>query len=348
MADSLGLQLRSNEGLEKSFKAQQTLIDGNHKEAESIRQRAKDQEAANSVSGKGRTAIEQMTLATLKNQMAEAQGSDRFDPKYIASLEEKISAQQRWVDALGQADYKAVMAHADELLRNAKDLSKVYADEAALSGLTGLEREKIVAARQVELKYAKELDAVNKSSLTDTEKQTALEEIKKARSIETAAAVAKAQQSHMAKADEEINKSLTDSLMRGFEAGKGYAENLADTVENMFNTMVLRPVISAIMAPVSGVINGVVQSGLNAVGLGSGGSNLMGLAQNASSLYNTGSTVAGWLGFGGSAAASGLGLSAGAGIGLSAASAGSSAIGAGLGMSGAAGWGGIGAGAATS
>ena len=39
--------------------------------------------------------------------MAEAQASDSFDPKYIAGLELKIAAQQRYVNALGQADYKA-------------------------------------------------------------------------------------------------------------------------------------------------------------------------------------------------------------------------------------------------
>lgn len=285
IADALAAQTRSNEGLEKSLKAHQALIDGNYKDAESIAQRARAQEAANEVFGKGRTAIEQMTLAELERQKAEAQGSDRFDPKYIASLELKIAAQKRYVASLQGADYKAAEQHVNELLRGAQELAKAYEDEQALSGLTALEREKIVAQRAVELKYAKELAKLDQQSLTDEQKAAKRKDIEQARDIESAAVVAKAHESHMAKASEEINRSLTDALMRGFEDGKGMAENLADTTVNLFKTMVLRPTISAVMTPVSVAINGVVQQGLNAVGLGSGTSPLA-QAQTASSAYN--------------------------------------------------------------
>ena len=270
IADALGVQLRSNAGLEQSFKAHQALIDATAQDADALNQRAVAQEAANQVFGKGRTAIEEMTLAELQKQMAEAQGSDRFDPNYIASLELKIAAQKRWVGALQGADYKAAEQHVNELLRGAQELAKAYEDEQALSGLTALEREKIVAQRQVELKYAKELAAIDKTALTDAEKQALRDKAHEARRIEGAAAVAKAEQQHMARAADEINRSLTDALMRGFESGKDFAQNLADTTVNLFKTMVLRPTISAIMTPVSLVINGVVQQGMNAVGLGGG------------------------------------------------------------------------------
>jgi len=329
IADALGVQLRSNDGLEKSLKAHQSLIDTTFKDSDAITQRATAQEAANSVFGKGRTAIEQMTLAELEHQMAEAQASDSFDPKYIASLELKIAAQKRYVASLQGTDYKAAEQHVNELLRGAQELAKTYADEQALSGLTALEREKIVAQRQVELKYAKELAAIDAKALTDDEKQVLREKVLQAQRIESAAAVAKAQESYMARASDEINRSLTDALMRGFESGKGAAENLADTVVNLFKTMVLRPTISAVMTPVSVAINGIVQQGLNAVGLGSSSGNLLGMASNASSLYSLGNSVlgnaltaaGGWLGLGGAATS----------LGLSAASAGAGAIGAGIG-----------------
>ncbi|MGC8074055.1 hypothetical protein ACP3W1_26190, partial [Salmonella enterica] len=76
---------------------------------------------ANAVFGKGRTEIERMTLATLEQQMAEAQGSDSFDPKYIASLEAKIAAQKRWVTALQQADYKQMDDRLTKSLQTSKD-----------------------------------------------------------------------------------------------------------------------------------------------------------------------------------------------------------------------------------
>ncbi|KAB2906011.1 MAG: tail length tape measure protein, partial [Burkholderiaceae bacterium] len=289
IADALGVQLRSNDGLEKSLKAHQAMLDALGKDAEGLNQRAKEQEAANAVFGKGRTAIEQMTLAELQRQMAEAQGSDSFDPKYIAGLETKIAAQKRWVAALAQADYKAVNQHTDELLRGARELATAYADERALSGLTALEREKIVARRAVELKYAKELAAIDANSLTDAEKQVQREKVLQAQRIESAAAEAKAVESYMARASESINSSLTDALMRGFESGKGMAQNLADTVENMFNTMILRPTISAVMTPISLAVNDVMQQVLGSIGLGAGG----GAASAAQSLVSGGFSLAG-------------------------------------------------------
>lgn len=291
IADALGVQLRSNDGLEKSLKAHQASIDATFKDADAITQRAAAQEAANATLGKSKTAIEQLTLAELQKQMAEAQATDSFDPKYIAGLELKIAAQQRYVNALGQADYKAAEQHANELLRNAQELGRAYEDEQQLSGLTALEREKITAQRQVELRYAKELAAIDAKALSDAEKQALRDKTLEAKRIETAAAVGKAEQQAQARASEEINRSLTDALMRGFESGKGAAQNLADTTVNLFKTMVLRPTISAIMQPVSLVINGIVQQGLNALGLGSGAAQAVSTAGNAMSLLSLGKNI---------------------------------------------------------
>lgn len=84
------------------------------------------------------------------------------------------------------------------------------------------------------------------------------------------------------KAAERIEQSLTDSLMRGFEAGKDMARNLRDTVVNMFKTMVLRPMVSAIVSPVAGAITG-------AMGLASAGQSVGGSAGGASNLLSAAS-----------------------------------------------------------
>lgn len=86
------------------------------------------------------------------------------------------------------------------------------------------------------------------------------------------------------KASDKIEDAITDSLMRGFESGKGFAENLRDTVENMFKTMVLRPIISAIVQPVAQQLTGsmgLVNSAANAYGMVSGASSLSLMAANA-------------------------------------------------------------------
>lgn len=66
----------------------------------------------------------------------------------------------------------------------------------------------------------------------------------------------------------EIEKSLTDALMRGFESGKGFGQNLKDTLINMFKTMVLNPVIQPIASSAS-------SSFLQMLGMSSGPNGLM-------------------------------------------------------------------------
>lgn len=67
------------------------------------------------------------------------------------------------------------------------------------------------------------------------------------------------------KTSEEISGSITDALMRGFENGKGFLENLVDTAKSLFKTMVLRPVIKAVVDPVAEGVNGLVsQAGSSA------------------------------------------------------------------------------------
>ena len=63
---------------------------------------------------------------------------------------------------------------------------------------------------------------------------------------------------------DQIEQSLTDALLRGFESGKGFAENFRDTLVNLFKTLVLRPIISAVVNPIAG-------SAASALGLNGGG-----------------------------------------------------------------------------
>jgi phage-related minor tail protein len=81
-----------------------------------------------------------------------------------------------------------------------------------------------------------------------------------------------------------IEQSLTDALMRGFESGKGFMRSLRDSAVNMFKTMVLRPVVSAIVNPVAGALSG-------ALGFGSGAANAAGAVSGAGGAMSTLSTL---------------------------------------------------------
>lgn len=91
------------------------------------------------------------------------------------------------------------------------------------------------------------------------------------------------------KTADKIGDTLTDALMRGFEGGKDGAQNLKDTVVNMFKTMVLRPAIQSMVAPLASSLTNSIAGSL---GQSIGGS------------------------FMGSAGGSALGQMAGAGVGL--------------------------------
>jgi hypothetical protein len=87
------------------------------------------------------------------------------------------------------------------------------------------------------------------------------------------------------RASEQIGQSLTDNIMRG---GKSAAEY----VQDLFRTMVLRPVLSPIGNAVGGMLTSAFSPGTAQGSTGAAGSsNLIGAAQNASSLYSMGKTM---------------------------------------------------------
>ncbi|MDB4873321.1 MAG: hypothetical protein JWL97_4325 [Gemmatimonadales bacterium] len=122
-----------------------------------------------------------------------------------------------------------------------------------------------------------------------------------------------------------IEQSLTDSLMRGFEAGKGFGKNLVDTIRNMFNTLVLRPIISAIVNPVAGALTGTfgASGAANAAtsGIGSGIGSSLGIgatlgAIGTGAMQTAGALFGGQIGFGStlSAGLSAIGTGSASGI----------------------------------
>ncbi|MBF9263939.1 phage tail length tape measure family protein [Acidovorax cattleyae] len=262
---------RSIKNQQESEAAYRKFLDGIYKGADATNKQAEAQEAANASFGKSKTAIAEMNLEQMKLSRDMAKNAGPWTPEHLAAMDAAIDAQERWVRSLQAGDLKTINAHTDELLRAAKEQAKVYEDEGKLAGLTRLEREKIVALRQVELKYAKELEKIERSGLSDEDKAEQRGKVEQAKRIEGEAAVAKVVQDDWNRTSDEINRSLTDALQRGFESGKGFAENLRDTLKNMFNTLVLRPVISAILAPVSGAISGMVNGVMGGVTGGGGG-----------------------------------------------------------------------------
>ncbi|MES1979544.1 MAG: phage tail length tape measure family protein [Pseudomonadota bacterium] len=275
-------QERQNKGLLDSVNAYDKLIESTGKAADSILQQALGQEAANATFGKGKTAIEELTLAQLKNNVAEAEASDSFAPAYVAALKAKTEAQERFVKALQVTEYKQEALKLTEAGRVAGEETKTLELELSLVGQTQQVRDRILGQRKAELQLAKDIAEIKKLNLgSGPDADLQREELKaKARAnftVEANNAASKAVAAEWQRTADSINTSITDALLRGFESGKDFAANLRDTVVNMFKTMVLRPVVSAIVNPIAGGITSA---------LGIGGQNGIGsLVSGANSLF---------------------------------------------------------------
>ncbi|OJW83809.1 MAG: hypothetical protein BGO66_17590 [Alicycliphilus sp. 69-12] len=253
-------------------------------------------EAANAVYGKGKIAIEEYNLQ-LEQERLKRLNALGLQGATTEELTREIEARKRLLAAMKQAEFKAASKKSTESLEQAKAANDLVREEIGLIGMTEVERKKIIAARKADIELAKELRAIDAMGIDESDKETLRIEARAKSRIDAETNAARAVLDGWQKTADEINRSLTDALLRGFESGKGFAENFRDTLKNMFNTLVLRPIISAVMQPVSMAVNGAVQGG---VGVG-GGSNVLGTASNVASLFGAGGiggslmAGAGWL-----------------------------------------------------
>jgi phage-related minor tail protein len=130
------------------------------------------------------------------------------------------------------------------------------------------------------------------------------------------------------RASADIERALTDALMRGFENGRGFMDSLVSSIKSTFNTMVLRPVVQAIVKPAAAMATNLLFGGPASASAGGGsGAGMLGqlsqlgplasLAQ-MSSVFNAGTAAAMSGNISGALAASGNLISGGSvGTGLS-------------------------------
>lgn len=307
--------------LKDSEAALNSQIDAMRRQADSVLEQATAQEAVNANMGKSKTATEQAVLAQLKLQQAESESSERFAPAYVAALAAKTSAQERFVQALQQAEYLQKGAKLDEAGRVAAEETASLELQISLIGRSQFEREKIIAQRQIEVRLAKELAEIEKLNLGEGPEAEAKRAELRARAAANAVvegnnAASKSVLDEWQRTADSINSSLTDALLRGFESGKSFAANLRDTLVNMFKTLVLRPIISFIINPIAGAISSVITGALGMAGTASAGGSVLGAAgsvASGASMFGNAASLLG--GFGAASAYGASALFAGNGMG---------------------------------
>ncbi len=131
----------------------------------------------------------------------------------------------------------------------------------------------------------------------------------------------RANQEEARRFSDDLNRSLTDALLRGFESGKEFGKNFFDTLKNMAQTTVLRPIISFLLSPLTGTLSAMTAGlgipGLaNATGGAGGGLSLLSNAGSLANLFNPGGFFSSGMGALGSSVFGGSGFLADIGASL--------------------------------
>lgn len=232
---------------------------------------------------------EEITLRSLKGKNALI----KLDYERVQAIRAVVEAQlqqqqlEELQGAAAAADRRGA-AHADLLSRrdDMENEAKLLQLQVSMLGQTSVQRKIATEQLRIQLNLQQKLNELDRLD-GDTEY---LKNQARANAAKESALVAnRVYLEEWDRTSQQIEQSLTDALMNGGKSG-------ADYIKGLFRSMVLQPVIKAIVQPVAGTVASILTGG-NAGAAGGGGSSGMGLLNNASTAYSlygaaTGSTVA--------------------------------------------------------
>ncbi len=236
----------------------------------------------------GKMLLTEAELASVRAKLAERDAlNEQIETLKRAEKATQEAASARVKQSETVADATAKIREDIEAQRNANETirtGKERTDELAVAKLreaaASADRQAIIAMERLE-------DEILADQFRDQARalRELADEKEKGVHVKTAKEAAEAWK----KTSESITQGLTDALMRGFESGKGFVENLVDYVRNRFKTMVaeyivkplmepLGQAIASMMSPVRDAISGIM-SGISGQ-IGSYISQLTGLSLN--------------------------------------------------------------------
>jgi len=252
--------------------------------------------AAGYAAGKQSMAQYVATVEAYIKQQPFAKQAEEDRLKALKELSDFQDGYSKGLEATSAVYAKRVQDAQDEATRN-EELARTYGmTKSAVEQLELARLEGQLAQRSTLGLTLDEIEYLEK--LIDAKKRNAAA----VSAMEQVDAAKKAAEEWKRAADS-IEKSLTDALLRGFESGKDFGQNLVDTLKNMFGTLVLRPIISAAVTPLAAGLTNTLGLGGAAGAAGAAGSvgGLASAASGVSNLYGLatgGTTLAGGLGTG--------------------------------------------------
>lgn len=280
---------RQNQITKESLELGQKAITDLQKQADAIRDKTAALAEENAAYGQINPALAKALAQRneLAGQMVMTDGSV-MDYERAQRAAEAWALMNGYIDQLMKQDWNKINGAVQEWQRSATEQAALYEDEARLSGLTALERAKVVAASQVELKLKKQIAEIERAKFSEDPVKDAAQKAKliadatTAAQTESSAAVAKVVQEDWTRTSEKIEEVLIDALMDGGKSGAEY-------IEGLFRSMVLRPVIQAIVSPVAGAVTSAMGfSGAAQAGQAGGGMSGIGALNTAYSAITTG------------------------------------------------------------
>ncbi|WP_428144191.1 phage tail length tape measure family protein [Delftia acidovorans] len=155
--------------------------------------------------------------------------------------------------------------------------------EAGLIGMSNQARAVALAQYDAELELKRKIAEIDRLDATTSQKDELIDRARVVSYQRVASAQTKAYNDEWNKAFDQASQSLSDALMAG-------GKNGAEYIEGLFRSLVLRPVIQAIVAPIAGDIASTV---LSMLGMGpngsSGGRSGVGLG-DLSTMYKLGTS----------------------------------------------------------
>lgn len=286
------------QGLDKDYYATLKTLQQAYEEGllplEEYRQRVQDLVAATKL---GKEAQDAATEA----RKAADKALEQFDRAAADYMKEREELRMKQLEGQAKADLAAMKRYDDEeaaiekRLQYSRDVVQAIERETQLVGLSNVEREVSIALWDAEAK------GIKKGTY---EYQQLEETLRKAigrreQMRETSAAWAE-EAERIKRLNAEIGQSLADALMQG---GRSAAEYL----KGLFRSLVLRPIIEAVVRPVAGLVTSLLGMAGPAQAGGAGGASgaastlggLSSLLSGAGSIFRSGVTLATSGGWGG-------------------------------------------------
>lgn len=174
----------------------------------------------------------------------------------------------------------AATAEAEELIKRAKaaedENAAIGQTAEVLAVLTARRYDEQIAMAQARLDVLKGVEG-REGEVYAIEQQ--IEALHRLKTAEIAKPKLQAQAREWEKFADDIERAITDSLMRGFESGKGFGESFVDSLRNTLKTAALKIAVQAVVDPIMGGVRGAfgVPGGASGGGIGSIGNVVSGV-----------------------------------------------------------------------